>query len=98
MEIIKKKEGSQLIIAVEGKIDTSTSPELETAVRSDIDSVDNLIFDFEKVTYISSTGLRVLLSAQKIMNKQGRMVIRNVSSSVMDIFDITGFVDILDIE
>ena len=98
MNINKNLEGSKLTMAIEGRIDTTTSPQLETELRNSVDGVTELLFDFEKVDYISSAGLRVLLSAQKVMNKQGEMTIVNVKPEIMDIFDVTGFVDILNIQ
>ena len=90
--------GSELIVNLEGRLDTSTSPQLENDLKANIDGVSSLIFDIKDLQYISSAGLRVLLSAQKIMNKQGSMVIRNSSEEVKEIFDVTGFSDILTIE
>ncbi len=98
MTITKNLEGSKLTIALEGRLDTTTSPQLESELHPDIDGATELTFDLEQLQYISSAGLRVLLSAQKIMNKQGSMVIKNVCPEIMDIFDVTGFVDILTIE
>ena len=98
MTINANKNGTTLEIALEGRLDTTTSPQLEAELHPDIDSAEEMIFDLEKLQYISSAGLRVLLSAQKIMNKQGKMTIRNVCPEIMDIFDVTGFVDILNIE
>ena len=98
MTITKTLDGTNLTIALEGRLDTTTSPQLEGELHPDIDSATEVTFDLEKLAYISSAGLRVLLSAQKIMNKQGKMTIRNVCPEIMDIFDVTGFVDILNIE
>lgn len=98
MEIKKTLNGNELLVAVEGRLDTTTSPQLEENVRSSIDEIKSLVFDFEKLEYISSAGLRVLLAMQKIMNKQGSMTIRNVNETVMEVFEVTGFVDILTIE
>lgn len=98
MEIKKKLNGNELLVAVEGRLDTTTAPQLEENVRSSIDGMKSLVFDFEKLEYISSAGLRVLLAMQKIMNKQGSMTIRNVNETVMEVFEVTGFVDILTIE
>ena len=98
MTITKTLDGTNLTIALEGRLDTTTSPQLEGEMHPDIDSATEVTFDLEKLAYISSAGLRVLLSAQKIMNKQGTMTIRNVCPEIMDIFDVTGFVDILNIE
>lgn len=98
MTINKIAEGNKLILAVEGRVDTSTAPELEEVVNAVDASVTELEFDLAKLDYISSAGLRVLLAAQKLMNKQGAMVVRNVNETIMEIFDVTGFVDILDIQ
>lgn len=98
MTIEKKLDGSVLDIALQGRLDTTTSPQLENELKTALDGVTELVFDLAGLEYISSAGLRVLLSAQKTMNKQGSMTIRNVNSDVMDVFDVTGFVDILNIE
>lgn len=98
MTIEKKLDGSVLDVALQGRLDTTTSPQLENELKTALDGVTELIFDLAGLEYISSAGLRVLLSAQKTMNKQGSMTIRNVNSDVMDVFDVTGFVDILNIE
>ena len=98
MTITKNLDGTKLTIALEGRLDTTTSPQLEGDMHPDIDSATEVVFDLAKLAYISSAGLRVLLSAQKIMNKQGKMTIKNVCPEIMDIFDVTGFVDILNIE
>lgn len=98
MEIKKTLNGNELLVAVVGRLDTTTAPQLEENVRSSIDGMKSLVFDFEKLEYISSAGLRVLLAMQKIMNKQGSMTIRNVNETVMEVFEVTGFVDILTIE
>lgn len=98
MKIVKQAADSSLTISLIGRLDTTTSPELEREIKSDISQVTELFFDFTDLEYISSAGLRVLLAAQKIMNKQGRMVIRHVNETVLEVFDITGFSDILTIE
>lgn len=98
MEINKNKEGNILNLALVGRLDTTTAPELEAVLKSEVTSdVNELHFDFEKLEYISSAGLRVMLAAQKVMNKQGKMDIKNVSADIMEVFDITGFTDILTI-
>ena len=97
MTIRKMMNGDALTVALEGRLDTTTSPELEKEL-GDLAGVKSLVFDLTDLAYISSAGLRVLLVAQKAMNKQGSMVIRNASEAVMDIFDVTGFTDILTIE
>ena len=98
MTIDKKVNGTAMEIAIEGRLDTMTSPQLEDELKTSLDGITDLTFDFEKLEYISSAGLRVLLSAQKTMNKQGTMKIVHVSEPVMDVFDVTGFVDLLTIE
>lgn len=96
--ITKKKEDSKLDLVLEGRLDTTTAPQLEQEINAEIQGVTELTFDFAALEYISSAGLRVLLSAQKKMNKQGKMVIRNVSEEIDEIFNVTGFSDILTIE
>lgn len=98
MTIEKKLDGSILEIALQGRLDTITSPQLESEMITALDDITELILDLAGLEYISSAGLRVLLTAQKKMNKQGTMTIRNVNSAVMDVFEVTGFVDILNIE
>ena len=98
MTISKKQNGTELEIALEGRLDTTTAPQLEGELKHSIDGVTDLIMDFSALEYISSAGLRVLLAAQKVMNKQGSMVIRGANETVMEVFEITGFVDILTIE
>ena len=96
--IEKAVNGTTLTVALEGRLDTTTSPKLEEDLRSSIDGITELVFDFEKLEYISSAGLRVLLAMQKFMNQQGKMVLRNVNEAVMEVFEVTGFADILSIE
>ena len=98
MIITKTTDGTSLTLVLEGRLDTMTAPQLESELRDSIEGIDKLFLDFTSLEYISSAGLRILLSTQKIMNKQGSMVIRNANEGVMDIFDITGFADILTIE
>ena len=98
MNIVKNLEGTKLTIALEGRLDTTTAPELEAEVKSSLDNVNELVFDFEKLEYISSAGLRVILGAEKIMKGKGSMVVRNVNDTIMEVFEITGFSDILNIE
>ena len=98
MTIDKKLEGSALTIALAGRLDTTTSPELEETLAASLDGVTALVFDFTKLDYLSSAGLRVLLSAQKRMNKQGTMKLVHVNDAVKEVFDITGFADFLTIE
>ena len=98
LNIEKKKEGSKLELVLAGRLDTTTAPELEKELKASLDGVDELVFDMASLEYISSAGLRVLLSAQKIMNKQGTMKVLHVNETIMEIFDIIGFSDILTIE
>ncbi len=98
MTINKTQNGSELTLALEGRLDTTTSPELETELKESLDGVTALTFDFSKLEYISSAGLRVLLSAQKTMNKQGAMKLTHVGEIIQEIFEVTGFTDILTIE
>ena len=98
MTINKSVNGSELVIAIEGRVDTVTAPALETEIKNSIDSADSLVLDFAKVEYISSAGLRVLLYAHKAMAGKGGMKIRNANEDVIEIFEVTGFTDILDIE
>ncbi len=98
MTINKNVNGTELTLAVEGRLDTVTSPELESVLKNSLAGMTKVVFDFAALEYVSSAGLRVLLSAQKIMNKQGEMVIRNVGETVMEVFEVTGFSDILTIE
>ena len=98
LNIVKAKEGSKLNIALEGRQDTTTAPQLEAEIKESLDGVTDLVMDFAKLDYISSAGLRVLLSAQKVMNRQGSMKLVNVSDVVNEIFEVTGFSDILTIE
>ena len=98
MNIEKKLEGTVLTIALEGRLDTTTSPDLEETLAASLDGVTALVFDFTKLDYLSSAGLRVLLSAQKRMNRQGSMKLIHVNDAVKEVFDITGFADFLTIE
>ena len=98
MEIVKNKDGAVLNVALNGRLDTTTAPQLEGEVQPDLPGVTELNFDFSGLEYISSAGLRVLLSCQKIMNKQGSMVIRNANEDICEVFEITGFSDILTVE
>ncbi len=92
------KVDEKMTVALEGRLDTTTAPELEKKLKEEIGDVTELILDLSDMVYISSAGLRVLLSSQKTMNKQGSMVVRNVSEEVLEIFEMTGFSDILTIE
>lgn len=98
MNIIKNENGSALEVVLEGRLDTVTAPELDNELKGCLDGVTDLTFNMEKLDYISSSGLRVLLSTQKIMNSKGSMKITNANEMVMEIFEVTGFADILTIE
>lgn len=97
MEITKNLINNELIIALKGRLDSITAPALEAEI-SNLEGIEALTFDMAELEYISSAGLRVLLAAQKKMNAQGRMTLENVADSVMEVFEITGFSDILTIE
>ena len=98
MNIVKTNEGAKLTLALEGRLDTTTAPQLEAEVKGALAGVTELVMDFSQLEYLSSAGLRVLLAAQKAMNKQGSMVIRHVNETIQEIFEVTGFLDILTIE
>ena len=98
MTITKTMNGTALEIALEGRLDTMTSPELEKELSADLPSAESLTLDLAKLEYISSAGLRVLLSAHKSMASKGGMKVKNVSEIVQEVFDVTGFADILNIE
>ena len=95
MTITKHAEGKKLTIALEGRLDTATAPELEAELNASLDGVTDLVLDMEQ---LSSAGLRVVLAAQKRMNRQGHMTVAHVCDAIMEVFEITGFVDILDIK
>ena len=98
MTIEQKREGAALALALEGRLDTMTAPQLEATLKEALPGVEALTFDLEKLDYISSAGLRVLLSAQKTMNRQGTMKVKNANEMILEIFEVTGFSDILTIE
>lgn len=98
MKIEKTIEGNQLTIKLEGRLDTNTAPELDEELKEVLPEVEDLVFDFGGLKYISSAGLRLILTTQKTMNQQGSLVIRNVNDMVMEIFETTGFTDILTIK
>ncbi|MBR5363352.1 MAG: STAS domain-containing protein [Oscillospiraceae bacterium] len=98
MNITQKATGEQLILEIEGRIDTKTAPSLETVIQTALEGIRSLVIDLAETVYISSAGLRVILMAQKQMNRQGDMKVIHVSSDLMDIFEVTGFADILTIE
>lgn len=98
MKITKSMNGTALNIALEGRLDTTTAPELEQELKDSMNDATELTLDFSKLDYISSAGLRVLLSAHKVMSKKGGMKVTNVNEIVSEVFDVTGFADILTIE
>lgn len=98
MTIDKQLNGSELCVTVSGRLDTVTAPELDVLLKTSLDDVTSLSLDLANLEYISSAGLRVLMSAQKRMNTQGSMKIKNVNETVMEVFEITGFTGILTIE
>ena len=98
MTIEKNLNGSELNITITGRLDTTTAPQLEAELKQCYAGVDKLVLDFAALEYLSSAGLRVLLQAQKTMNKQGEMIIKNVNETIHEIFEVTGFIDILTIE
>ena len=98
MTIEKKLDNEELTITLGGRLDTVTAPSLEEELKASLEGIKKLVLDFGALEYISSAGLRVLLMAQKTMNKQGSMVIRNVNETIAEVFEITGFADMLTIE
>ena len=98
MKMAKTQNGTSLTIALEGRLDTTTAPELEKELKNGMDGAETLTLDFGKLDYISSAGLRVLLSAHKAMSAKGGMKVTNVNEIVKEVFDVTGFADILTIE
>ena len=98
MTIEKNLNGAELTVTIIGRLDTITAPQLEAEFKQSITGVEKLVLDFASLEYLSSAGLRVLLTAQKVMNKQGEMVIKNVNDTINEIFEVTGFIDILTIE
>ena len=98
MNIEKNRQGNELQVALEGRLDTVSAPEFEAVVKNDLDGVDLFVIDMAKLKYTSSAGLRVILLAQKRMNKQGNMIIKNVGEEIMEVFEMTGLSDLLTIE
>ena len=97
MNINLNKNGAALNVNVSGRLDTTTAPELEKALSTQLEGIESLTLDFAELAYISSAGLRVLLALQKTMNRQGQMVVTHVNENIMEVFDVTGFVDMLTI-
>lgn len=98
MNIEKNRQGNELQVALEGRLDTVSAPDLDAVVKNELVGVDTFILDLEKLQYTSSAGLRVILIAQKTMNKQGKLILKNVSEAVMEVFEMTGLSDLLTIE
>ncbi|MBQ6971337.1 MAG: STAS domain-containing protein [Synergistaceae bacterium] len=98
MELTKEAKGSALTISLDGRLDTTTAPQLEAEITGKLDGVTDLTIDMSKLVYVSSAGLRVLLKAQKLMNKQGKMTVRNANQEIKEIFEVTGFDELLNIE
>ena len=98
MTIEKTINGTELCVKLAGRLDTTTAPQLEAELKQNTDGIEKLVLDFAALDYLSSAGLRVLLATQKVMNKQGEMVVRNVNETINEIFEVTGFADILTIE
>ena len=98
MTINKNLNGAELTVTLSGRLDTITAPHFEAKLKQSLPGIEHLVLDFTDLAYLSSAGLRVLLGAQKLMNKQGDMVVRNVNETIAEIFDVTGFADILTIE
>ena len=94
MDIIKEVNGNEMDVQLVGRLDTVTSADLEREVKDQLDGVEKLVYDFENLEYVSSAGLRVLLACQKIMNKQGEMIVKNVETDIMEILEITGFTSV----
>lgn len=98
MDINKNLAGTELDIALKGRLDTTTAPQLEQEIKTNMRGITSLTLDFSELEYISSAGLRVLLGAQKLMNRQGKMLIRGSNETILEVFEVTGFVDILTLE
>lgn len=98
MKITKQLNNKELTLSLEGELNSVTAADFESVIKNDLGNVESLIIDLAKLSYLSSAGLRVLLVAQKIMNKNGKMIIRKVNKDVMEIFELTGFSAVLDIE
>ena len=98
LNISRKGDAQAVIMELEGRLDTTTAPQLEAELKAVMADANSVCFDFEKLEYISSAGLRVLLAAQKVMGKKGGMKLHNVCPEIMEVFEITGFSDILTIE
>lgn len=98
MQITKESNGNALTIALDGRLDTTTAPQFEAEVTGGLNGVTDFTVDMSRLVYVSSAGLRVLLKAQKLMNKQGKMTVKNASQEIKEIFEVTGFDELLNIE
>ena len=98
LKIYKQVDNGKATFTLEGRLDTVTAPDLEKELKSSLDGITELILDFEKLEYVSSAGLRVLLATQKVQSRQGEMKLIRVNETIMEIFEVTGFSDILTIE
>ena len=98
MNIVKNRQDNKLEVALEGRLDTASAPDFEAVVKGELGGVELFVLDLAKLRYTSSAGLRTILLAQKTMNKQGKMILKNVCEEVMDVFDMTGLSDLLTIE
>jgi len=98
LAISKELKGTELLISLDGKLNTHTASDLEAELRQNIDGVETLIIDMKNLTYISSSGLRVIMKAEQIMSRNGKMILRNVQKDVMDVFEVTGLIEDLNIE
>ena len=98
MTIEKHRQGTELTVVLEGRLDTVSAPDLDAVVKNELLGVDTFILDLKKLQYTSSAGLRVILIAQKTMNKQGKLILKNVAEAVMEVFEMTGLSDLLTIE
>ena len=98
MKIVKNRQGAELTITLEGRLDTASAPDFDAIVKNELGGVETLVLDLKKLQYTSSAGLRVILLAQKTMNSQGKMIMKNVAEAVMEVFDMTGLTDLLIIE
>lgn len=98
MTIQKNLNANELTVALSGRLDTTTAPQLESELKASLEGIQKLVLDFTQLNYLSSAGLRVLLAAQKTMNKQGTMIVKNVNETIQEIFEVTGFCDVLTIE
>ena len=98
MKIEIKKNTKEVVLELEGRLDTTTAPMLDQAIHEEMGDAKHLVLDMKELAYISSAGLRVLLSAQKMLQKSGSMKVKNVCDAVMEVFEMTGFADILTIE